>query len=183
MPKARAKTAESEANIYAIVGSDESEVKRTAAERAAELTPPDAGEFGLEIIDAQVDNSDQAVARIRSTIEALQTLPFFGGRKLVWLKNANFLGDSGSGSTASVQSALEDLADLFGVGFGSEVTFLISATEAMLAASGQMHEFEHHFRNALLRTKVPLEQFVTASPARSSAPAPGAPAPGRPTTR
>ncbi|HZJ39279.1 MAG TPA: DNA polymerase III subunit delta [Chthoniobacterales bacterium] len=129
MPKARAKTAESEANIYAIVGSDESEVKRTAAERAAELSPPDAGEFGLEIIDAQVDNSDQAVARIRSTIEALQTLPFFGGRKLVWLKNANFLGDSGSGSTASVQSALEDLADLFGVGFGSEVTFLISATE------------------------------------------------------
>ena len=129
MPKARAKTAESEANIYAIVGSDESEVKRTAAERAAELTPPDAGEFGLEIIDAQVDNSDQAVARIRSAIEALQTLPFFGGRKLVWLKNANFLGDSGSGSTASVQSALEDLADLFGVGFGSEVTFLISATE------------------------------------------------------
>ena len=129
MPKAKAKTAESEANIYAIVGSDESEVKRAAAERAAELTPPDAGEFGLEIIDAQVDNSDQAVARIRSTIEALQTLPFFGGRKLVWLKNANFLGDSGSGSTASVQSALEDLADLFGVGFGSEVTFLISATE------------------------------------------------------
>ena len=129
MPKARAKTAESEANIYAIVGSDESEVKRTAAERAAELTPPDAGEFGLEIIDAQVDDSNQAVARIRSTIEALQTLPFFGGRKLVWLKNANFLGDSGSGSTASVQSALEDLADLFGVGFGSEVTFLISATE------------------------------------------------------
>ena len=30
---------------------------------------------------------------------------------------------------------------------------------AMLAASGQMHEFEHHFRNALLRTKVPLEQL------------------------
>lgn len=30
---------------------------------------------------------------------------------------------------------------------------------AMLAASGQMHEFEHHFRNALLRTGVPLEQL------------------------
>jgi 4-carboxymuconolactone decarboxylase len=30
---------------------------------------------------------------------------------------------------------------------------------AMLAASGQMHEFEHHFRNALLRTNVPLEQL------------------------
>ncbi|QRG06317.1 carboxymuconolactone decarboxylase family protein [Xanthobacter dioxanivorans] len=30
---------------------------------------------------------------------------------------------------------------------------------AMLAASGQMHEFEHHFRNALVRTKVPLTQL------------------------
>ncbi|MEP9348583.1 carboxymuconolactone decarboxylase family protein [Xanthobacter sp. KR7-225] len=30
---------------------------------------------------------------------------------------------------------------------------------AMLAASGQMKEFEHHFRNALVRTKVPLPQL------------------------
>ena len=30
---------------------------------------------------------------------------------------------------------------------------------AMLAASGQMHEFELHFRVALLRTRVPLEQL------------------------
>lgn len=30
---------------------------------------------------------------------------------------------------------------------------------AMLAASNQMHEFEVHFRNALLRTHVPLEQL------------------------
>jgi alkylhydroperoxidase/carboxymuconolactone decarboxylase family protein YurZ len=30
---------------------------------------------------------------------------------------------------------------------------------AMLAASGQMHEFELHFRVALLRTGVPLEQL------------------------
>ena len=29
----------------------------------------------------------------------------------------------------------------------------------MLAASGQMHEFELHFRVALLRTGVPLEQL------------------------
>ncbi len=30
---------------------------------------------------------------------------------------------------------------------------------AMLAAAGQFSEFEHHFRNALFRTKVPLEQL------------------------
>lgn len=129
MPKAKAKTAEAESNIYAIVGSDESEVKRVAAELAAKLTPPGAGEFGLEIIDANVDYVDQAVSKIRSGIEALQTLPFFGGRKLVWLKNVNFLGDSVMGNSESVQSELEDLAELLGAGLGSDVTLLISATE------------------------------------------------------
>src|SRR5437016_6078381 len=81
------------ANIHAVVGSDESAVKTAAQEWAAELTPSDAGDFGLEIIDGAADNAEQAAARIRSAIEALQTLPFFGG-KLVWVKNANFLGDN-----------------------------------------------------------------------------------------
>jgi DNA polymerase-3 subunit delta len=129
MPKAKAKTVESASNIHAVVGSDESEVKRIAAELAAQLAPPDAGEFGVEVIDACADNVDQAVAKIRFAIEALQTLPFFGGGKLVWLKNANCLGDSVIGRSASVQGALEDLAGLIEEGLGSDVTLLISATE------------------------------------------------------
>jgi DNA polymerase-3 subunit delta len=125
----KTKTKESAANIHAIVGSDESEVKRAAAEVAAKLAPPDAGEFGVEVIDACADNVDQAVSRIRSAIEALQTLPFFGGGKLVWLKNANCLGDSVIGRSASVQAALEDLAGVLDAGLGPGVTLLISATE------------------------------------------------------
>jgi DNA polymerase-3 subunit delta len=116
-------------NIHAVVGSDESEVKRAAAELAAKLTPPDAGDFGLEIIDGCADNAEQAVSRIRSTIEALQTLPFFGGGKLVWLKSANFLGDSGIGRASSVQDALQKLGEILDAGVGADVTFLISATE------------------------------------------------------
>ncbi|HEX8076938.1 MAG TPA: DNA polymerase III subunit delta [Chthoniobacterales bacterium] len=127
VPKAKAKTSQS--NIHAIVGSDESEVKRVAAELAAELTPPDAGEFGLEMIDACADNVDQAVTKIRLAIEALQTLPFFGGGKLVWFKNANCLADSVIGRSAAVQGALEELAELIEAGLGQDVTLLISATE------------------------------------------------------
>ncbi len=129
MPKTRARTAQSESNLHAVVGSDESEVKRFAAELAAQLTPPDAGEFGVEVIDACADNVDQAVAKIRSAIQALQTLPFFGSGKLVWLKNANFLGDSVIGRSATVQGALEELAEVFEAGLGQDVVFLISATE------------------------------------------------------
>jgi DNA polymerase III subunit delta len=127
MPKAKTKTAT--AKIHAVVGSDESQVKRVATGLADELTPPDAGDFGLEVIDGAADNAEQAAARIRSTIEALQTLPFFGSTKVVWLKNANFLGDTPVGRTASVQSALEELSDLINTDLGSDVIFLISAIE------------------------------------------------------
>ena len=127
MPKTKAKTPS--ANIHAVVGSDEAEVKRVAAELAGNLMPPGAGEFGLDVIDGAADNAEQAATRIRSTIEALQTLPFFGSTKVVWLKNANFLGDDQKARSSAVQSALEEFSKMLDRGIGSEVTFLISATE------------------------------------------------------
>jgi DNA polymerase III subunit delta len=127
MPKAKTKAAS--ANIYAVLGSDEAEVKRVAAELASNLTPAGAGDFGLEVIDGAADNVDQAEARVRSAIEALQTLPFFGSTKVVWLKNVNFLGDDQKARSAAVQSALEELSQLVDSGFGPGITLLISATD------------------------------------------------------
>jgi DNA polymerase-3 subunit delta len=116
--------------VYAVVGSDESAVKTAASELAVQLAPADAGDFGVETIDGCADNADQAAARIRSTIEALQTLPFFGGGKLVWLKNVNFLADNKLGSAAAVQEALEELRAALESDFGGgEVKFLLSAPE------------------------------------------------------
>jgi DNA polymerase-3 subunit delta len=128
-PMAKAKTKPATAEIYAVVGSDEGEVKRVAAELAQKLVPPDAGDFGLEVIDGVADNAEQAAARIRSTIEALQTLPFFGSTKVVWLKNANFLGDDMKARSTAVQSSLEELLNLINSGFGAGITLLISGTE------------------------------------------------------
>ena len=116
-------------NIHAVVGSDEAEVKRVAAELAHKLAPDDAGDFGLEVIDGVADNADQAAARIGLTIEALQTLPFFGSSKVVWLKNANFLGDDQKARSSAVQAALEELSALIDTGFGPGAALLISATE------------------------------------------------------
>jgi DNA polymerase-3 subunit delta len=127
MPKAKTKAPGAE--VHAVVGSDEAEVKRVAAELAEKLVPQHAGDFGLEIIDGAADYADQAAARIRSTMEALQTFPFFGSTKVVWLKNANFFGDDPKARSAVVQSALEELATLIDNGFGPGVTLLISATE------------------------------------------------------
>jgi DNA polymerase-3 subunit delta len=87
-------TATKEGQLFAVVGSDESEVKRVARELAMKLAPPAGGDFGTEIIDGAVETVDLAASRIYATIDALQTLPFFGGEKLVWLKSCAFLGDS-----------------------------------------------------------------------------------------
>jgi DNA polymerase-3 subunit delta len=122
------KVANSTAQIHAVVGSDESEVKRVAAELAAKLAPPDAGDFGIEVIDGSGDNAEQTASRVRAAIEALQTLPFFGG-KLVWLKSTNCLGDTVIGRSAAVLAALEELGDILTADLPQDVTFLLSATE------------------------------------------------------
>src|SRR2546429_5343123 len=128
-PIPKAKTKAETANIHAVIGSDEAEVKRVAAELAQKLAPKEAGDFGLEMIDGAADYAEQAAARIRSAIEGLQTLPFFGNTKLVWLKNVNFLGDDVKARSAEVQAALEELSAQIDSGFGLEVTLLNSATE------------------------------------------------------
>lgn len=115
--------------IHAVVGSDESEVKRAAQQLADELASPEAGEFGRDVIDGAVDNVEQASARIRQTVDALLTLPFFGGEKLVWLKNANFLADNVTGRSESVLSALETLGETLAAGLPGNVKFLLSAPD------------------------------------------------------
>jgi DNA polymerase-3 subunit delta len=48
---------------------------------------------------------------------------------LVWLKNANFLGDDQKARSASVQTALEELSETIAADLGSEIIFLISAVD------------------------------------------------------
>jgi DNA polymerase-3 subunit delta len=115
--------------IYAVVGSDDGQVRVRARELAAELTPKDAGDFGLDAIDGAAENADQAVTRLRLAIEAIQTLPFFGTQKLVWLKDVNFLSDTVTGRSASVQAALDEFAGFLDHGLPGGVTFLLSAIE------------------------------------------------------
>lgn len=126
MPATKSKAS---AQICAVVGSDESEVKRVARDLAARMAPAQGGEFSSDVIDGVADNADQAAARIHQTIEALLTFPFFGGEKLVWLKNANFLADSPTGRAAAVTEALEKFAEILAGGLPESTRFLLSAID------------------------------------------------------
>jgi DNA polymerase-3 subunit delta len=128
--KTKAAAPAKNAAVRVVAGSDEAEVKRRAAELAAQMAGPDAGEFGRDVIDGMADNADQAAGRIHETRQTLLTLPFFGGEKLVWLKNANFLADTVLGRSAAVADALERLLETLMEGLPDGVKFLLSAIDA-----------------------------------------------------
>ena len=126
MSAAKAKPMEA---VQAVLGSDDSEVKRVAKALAAAMTPADGGDFGVEIVDGTVANAAEAAARIRQTIDALLTFPFFGGEKLVWLRSANFLGDTVTGRAEDVLEGLESLLGTLSTGLPVGIRFLLSGSE------------------------------------------------------
>lgn len=70
----------------------------------------DAGGMDHETLDANAANAGEAVKALARLHEALQTLPFFGGAKVVWFKDCNFLGDDRTAKAGDVSSGLADLA-------------------------------------------------------------------------
>ena len=96
------------APLLLVCGEDEFGVR----ERAREVFQKWSAELGgmdHEIIDSAVTHSGEALKALQRLRAALQTLPFFGSGKVVWMQNCSFLGDD---RTASVHAVTEDLADL-----------------------------------------------------------------------
>jgi DNA polymerase-3 subunit delta len=114
--------------IHFVAGNDEAEVKKTALELSRRLAP-DADAFGLEIVDGGVETVEAAGSRLRQTMDALATLPFLGGTKLVWLKSATFLADSVTGSSENTLSQVEKFCDFLEEGLPDGVSFLLSAVK------------------------------------------------------
>src|SRR5712691_7484263 len=119
-------SATSNAPLVLICGDDEFSVK----ERARQLYQQWCKELGgmdHELIDAQVSNSGEALKALARLREALQTLPFFGTGKAVWLQNCNFLGDERTASAQAVTESLSDLAQELKTFAWRSVRLLISA--------------------------------------------------------
>src|SRR5450631_2334577 len=120
MPAAKA------SSLTLVCGDDEFAVKV----RAKQLYLQGCEELGgmdHEIIDASVSNGGDALVAIAKLREALQTLPFFGSGKVVWLRDCNFLGDDRTASSQAVTETLGELAqELKDFPFNS-VRLLISA--------------------------------------------------------
>jgi DNA polymerase-3 subunit delta len=85
------------------------------------------GGMDHEIIEATVSNSGDALKAISKLREALQTLPFFGRGKAVWLRDCNFLGDERAAQTSDVTETLSELAQELKAFDWRNVRLLVSA--------------------------------------------------------
>jgi DNA polymerase III subunit delta len=113
-------------SVLLVCGDDEFGV----SQRSREIFQKWSGELGgmdHEIIDAAVNNSGEALKSLAKLRAALQTLPFFGSGKVVWLRNCNFLGEERAATAQAVTENLADLSQELKVFVWENVRLLVSA--------------------------------------------------------
>jgi len=115
-----------ESPVLLVCGEDEYGVKQRAKEVFQQWSQK-LGGLDHEIVDAAVNNSGEAVKALARLREALQTLPFFGGAKVVWLQNCNFLGEERTATAAIVTEKLGELAQELKTFRWENVRLLVSA--------------------------------------------------------
>jgi DNA polymerase-3 subunit delta len=112
--------------VALICGDDEFAIKQRARQLYRQWCE-ELGGMDHEIIEATVSNSSEALTALARLREALQTLPFFGSGKVIWLRDCNFLGDERAASASDVTDTLNDLAEELKNFKWSGVRLLISA--------------------------------------------------------
>ena len=113
------------APLVLVCGDDDFTVKQRAQalfnQWSAEL-----GGMDHETVDASALNTAEALKCLSRLREALNTLPFFGGAKVVWFKDCSFLGEDRTSSSAAVTAALTEFAEQLKVFRWDGVRLLIS---------------------------------------------------------
>ncbi len=115
--------------VHLVYGEDEYLVSTNAKELVDRLCPKADQAFGLEIVDARVGLVDEAIAAIGRCLDGLRTLGFLGGRKVVWLRDATFLGSGVIGESADVKGRLDELVKLIKAGLPPGQILVVSASK------------------------------------------------------
>jgi len=133
-----APSAAKNAPLALICGDDEFAVKHRARELFQKWSD-ELGGMDHEILEAGASNSGEALKIIGRLREALQTLPFFGSGKVVWLRDCNFLGEE---RAASAQAVSENLADL-----GEELKSFAWQNVRLLISAGKVDKRKSFYKS------------------------------------
>jgi DNA polymerase-3 subunit delta len=94
------------------------------AERAAAAG---ADEFSREVISGFANNVDEVGAAVGRFRDAVQTIPMFGGKRVVWFKDVNFLADTVTGRAGGTLEQVGALQELLARVAPDDVTIVITA--------------------------------------------------------
>jgi DNA polymerase III subunit delta len=114
------------APVLLVCGDDDFGVKERAREVFGQWSA-EIGGLDHEMIDATVSNSGEALAVLSKLRAALQTLPFFGSGKVIWLRSCNFMGEERAAEAQAVTENLSDLAQELKSFSWQNVRLLVSA--------------------------------------------------------
>ena len=92
-----------------ICGSDDYLVDRLGRERFAALAAEVTDEFSREVISGFANNVAEVESALNRLRESVQTISMFGGRRVVWFKDVNFLADTVTGRAESTLKLVGDL--------------------------------------------------------------------------
>jgi len=92
--------------------------------RAAEAG---ADDFSREVISGFANNVDEVGAAVARFRDAVQTIPMFGGKRVVWFKDVNFLADTVTGRAEGTLEQVEALQELLAKVNPEDVTIVITA--------------------------------------------------------
>lgn len=110
-----------------ICGADDYLVGRMGKERFDTLAAEVTDEFSRETINGFAANVGEVETAINRFRDAVQTVSMFGGKRVVWLKDVNFLADTVTGRAESTLKLVEDLQQLLEAVNPDETTVLITA--------------------------------------------------------
>jgi DNA polymerase III subunit delta len=110
-----------------ICGADDFLVDRLGKERFAAMASEIEDEFSREILSGFAGNVAEVETAINRFRESVQTISMFGGKRVVWLKDVNFLADSVTGRAESTLKLIDDLKALLETINPDETSVLITA--------------------------------------------------------
>lgn len=114
------------APVCLVCGDDDFAVKSRAKQLFTQWSA-ELGGMDHETIEATAGNAGDALTMLGKLREALNTLPFFGGGKVVWLRDCNFLGEERTASAAAVTETLGEISEELKTFPWQNVRLLISA--------------------------------------------------------
>jgi len=110
-----------------VCGADDFLVNRTGKARYDELTKDVTDEFAREVISGFANNVGEVESALNRFRESVQTVSMFGGKRVVWFKDVNFLADSVTGRAESTLKLVEDLQELLSKIDPEQVAVVVTA--------------------------------------------------------